>query len=160
MGILLLANVVVHATVFVHQRQTMKDLQERYQKTRKGLPEKETGGQESVLQAVTDMTAFKGRLPETGEFTRVVDDLFAVFERMGLPLEKMSFSPERDDSLGLVKYTTSFSVKGSYSKLRALLADIQNSQRLFCIEQLSFANQAGERGSVTLKLRIATYLKS
>lgn len=69
----------------------------------------------------------------------------------------MTFKPELADNFLLWKYTTSFKVSGQYAKLKGLLAEIQESSSLFCIESLSFKNQSKNEELVDLNLSISTY---
>ena len=71
----------------------------------------------------------------------------------------MVFEPEYVTELDLMKYTSSFSVQGEYSIMKGFLADIQNSNTLFCIESLSLSKQRNNGRKIEMKVKISTYLR-
>ncbi len=133
-GILLVSNIVFFAAIRERQRDRINELQGLYN-SKRGMPtQKKNNDQAPFLQARDDIRLFKEKLSEKKDFT------------------------ETADYDGLYKYSTSLTVNGSYQSIKALLAEIQESRTLFCIEALSIAGNPGE-GTVEMKIKIATYFR-
>lgn len=140
---------------------TIPRLHQEYETRRKArLPEKEDQFQDRMNRSREDIRRFVAALPDKVMIAEVVQEVLEHLSGNELPRVNMSFVPERTDFPGVMKYTTSFSVSGTYPKLKSFLADIQDSKTLFCVEGLAFTNQSGERELVGLNLKIALYLRS
>jgi hypothetical protein len=155
---LLISNIVFFAIVRVNQRNMINKLQNRYNIARASQTIKVDDNQERFSKAKEDFESFKGKLPEKKDFAEVAAELLAIIKRHEINIGNTVYKPESVDVKGLFKYTTSLNIKGSYPSLKALLADIQESKTLFCIENLSISNLPGE-DFVEMKIKIATYFR-
>ena len=122
------------------------------------MEKKEANGQGLFLQAMDDIKFFKEGLPERKDFAETTAELFDIFKQYQIDIGQIVYKPESGDFSGLFKYSTSLSIKGVYPALKALLADIQESGNLFCIEDLSFTGDNGD-GPVEMKVKISTYFR-
>lgn len=136
----------------------MTALQSNYHSTRKRQPP-EDGRQIGMVRAKEDIRTFLDRLPYRFQFSNIVIEIVQNLRNQGLPIPKMIFEPEYADDIELMKYTSSFSLEGEYSNIKAFLADIQNSKTLFCIENLSLSKRQGHDKKITMKIKISTYLR-
>jgi Tfp pilus assembly protein PilO len=161
-GLILVINIAVFVGVKEQEITTVPRLHQAYEAKRKArLPEKTDTVVARLKQSKEDIHRFVGLLPDKLMIPDVMQEVLELLNRHGLPRVNMSFSPESTDFPGLMRYTTSFSVNGTYPSLKTFLADLQNSKTLFCIEGLALANQTGEdSGPVSLQLKLALYLRS
>jgi len=111
------------------------------------------------LQAQADLRHFKSQLLPKATFADRVRELYDVLQKQNLSVSKMTYKPEKVERLNLWKYTTSFVVSGEYERLKGLIADVQNSSSLFCIEDLSISRKAKDKEQLDLRLKIATYFR-
>ena len=157
--LMIIANVFFYFFVIARQRGHIDTLQINY-KNRRALS---STGRDSnfpaLVRAKEDIHSFKAQLPERIQFTDIVMGLFKALQNQGLVIGKMSYKPETIESEGLMRYTTSFVVTGKYSRLKAFLAEIQNSKNLYCIEHRAFDNRSEQSEVVEMKLTVATYFR-
>jgi len=159
-GMILAANLLFYAFVISRQKTMIADLQEKYSNNRK-IGGMESNGKNPLLElkmAQQSWHTFIETLPQMSMVTYGTKELKKIISTYGSSSNKLVFKPEKVDSLGLWKYSIEISVIGTYKNVRLLLADVQNSPTLFCIEKLSM-KQAKQEGSVNLKLGIATYCR-
>ncbi len=117
-------------------------------------------GQSEFYQLEEKISVFLKQIPPSQAFPLWVSDLYNQIQKNGLVSSRMVYKPKEAAFLGLVQYNTSFSVKGPYAKLRRLLADIQNSRQLYCIEAISLVNHSNvSRENVEMKLELSTYFR-
>lgn len=158
---LLVLNGIAFVWIKDAETTTIPRLHQEYETRRKArLPEKEDQFQDRMNRSREDIRQFVAALPDKVMIAEVVQEVLEHLSGNELPRVNMSFVPESTDFPGVMKYTTSFSVSGTYPKLKSFLADIQDSKTLFCVEGLAFTNQSGERELVGLNLKIALYLRS
>ena len=157
--LLVVANLFFYFLFIAHQRVEIDELQISYRKSRALSSTNDDLIYRKLDRAKKDIHAFKVQLPGSSRFTDIVMGLFEALHNQGLTISKMSYKPETIASEGLLKYTTSFIVTGSYSRLKAFLADIQNSKDLLCVEHISFGNRSGDKEVVDMKLTLATYFQ-
>jgi hypothetical protein len=155
---LLISNIVFFVAVRGNQRSRINELQNRFNIKRTSLTQKVEDNQERYIKAKADSEIFKGRLPEKKDFAETAAELFAILKKHQIDIGQTIYKPESVDYKGLFKYTTSLNMKGSYPSLKAVLADIQGSKTLFCIENLSISSNPGDN-SVEMKIKIATYFR-
>lgn len=157
--LLLILNIVFFMAFRKRQINRIYELHNAYYEKRSPqVVQKEDNGQNLFLQARDDIDFFIEGLPERKDFAETTGELFAVFKHYKIDIGQTVYKPESVDYNGLFKYSTSLSIKGSYPSLKALLSDIQESENLFCIEDLSFSGNNGD-GTVEMKVKIATYFR-
>jgi len=159
-GSLLALNILFLAVVKNRERTKMTELYTAYETKRKALTsERQDPAQTRLRQTKEDIGKFMGSLPGRLTFPEVIVEILQILNKHGLPAISMSYKPEVAPLQNLAKYSTSFTVNGSYASLKAFLADIQNSKSLFCIEGLTLSNQSKGSELVSLNLRMAFYLR-
>jgi len=119
---------------------------------------KKDENQERFIKARADIELFKEKLPEKKDFAETASELFGILKKHRLDVGQSIYKPEAIDVKGLYKYSTSLNIKGSYTVLKTVLADIQESRTLFCIENLSISAGPGD-GAAEMKLKIAAYFR-
>jgi len=155
--VILLLNLVFYALIIKIQSKKIDELRCLYAKTRNiGTFDKNDKTTKYIL-AKDAVQSFRDKLHNKFAFPDHVKELYDAINGQGLSISTMTFKPELVNNLSLWKYTTSFKVSGQYAKLKGLLAEIQESPSLFCIESLSFKNQSKNEELVDLNLSISTY---
>ena len=158
--VLLLLNLVFYTAFVRGQQDRIDELQRLYTQKREARVDRKNPAMHGYFKANDDLQLFKDKLPPKAAFADTVGKLSVFLSRRGLPVQRMTYSPESvTTSLALWKYSTSFTVTGTYAQLKGLLADIQNSPELYCIEDLSFLNRSKETEKVDMTLKIATYFR-
>jgi len=156
--ILLALNIVFYAAIRERQKSRINELQALYNANRSVPAQKKDSDQAPYLQAQDDIRSFKEGLAGMKDFAATASELFTIFKKHQIDIGQTVYKPESVDYKGLLKYSTSLTIKGSYKSIKALLADIQESGTLFCIEALSIAGNPGEH-TVEMKIKIATYFR-
>ena len=157
--VILLLNLFFYALSIKRQSKKIDELRCLYAKTRNiGTFDKNDKTTKYIL-ARDAIQSFRDKLLNKFAFPDHVKELYDAINRQGLSISTMTFKPELLDNLSLWKYTASFKVSGQYAKLKGLLAEIQESPSLFCIESLSFKNQSKKEELVDLNLSISTYFR-
>ena len=156
--ILLVSNIVFFAAIRERQKNRINELQALYNAKRSASTQKQNGDQAQYLQAKDDIRSFKENLHARKDFAETASELFSIFKKHQIDIGQTVYKPETVDYNGLFKYSTSLTINGSYKAIKALLADIQESRTLFCIEALSIAG-GPEESAVEMKIKIATYIR-
>ena len=157
--IILILNIAFHLSIGRYQRTRIHELQDIYREKRMAKPSVKSSAHHKFIQAKKDVLLFKNQLSPRSKFSDIFVELFKALNKNGLPVSKMSYTPETIDFHNISKFTTSFSVNGKYQSIKSFLADIQESKTLFCIENLSLLNRSSDEESVEIKLQIAAYFR-
>jgi hypothetical protein len=158
-ALILLINLVFYAVVVKRQRNHIEGLQALYSKKRNPDVPRERDEIARYRIAGVELKLFKGKLPPKEKFVERVRELHELLQRNGLQMRRLTFKPEEVGPLSLWKYTSSFSVRGKFSQLKLFIADLQNSQSLFCLDRVSFKRASNSQGRVELNLEVSTYFK-
>ena len=156
---LAIVNLMIYFIVGGYQKRKINELQDRYRTKRMIKPTKKYPEQLKLIHAKQDIQLFINQLSSRTEFPNTVAELFQIIQRHGLSISTMSYKPELIGFHSLLKFTTSFSVKGKYQPLKGFLADVQRSKTLFCIDSLSIINKSMDEDSIEVKLQISTYFR-
>ncbi|MBU0993992.1 MAG: type 4a pilus biogenesis protein PilO [Proteobacteria bacterium] len=157
--VLLAANVLMYIILVAGQGKDIDSLQERYSKLRRLKNTPKPNGETGYLASRKDLEQFYDHLEPESDFIDMVGDLKERFTESGLVVSKMTFKPEYLANHSLWKYTTSCTVTGGYRQLKKILADIQTSPFLLCIDQLAFYNDSNEKEKVDMSIAFTTYYK-
>jgi len=158
-SLILLANIIFYFSFVRGKGQEILTLQDTYGKLRAERLLLRKNHSDPLHKLQQGIEEFLSKIPPKQAFPLWVSDLYTHIQKNGLESSKMVYRPERVPLLGLTRYTTSFSVKGEYLKLRQLLADIQNSKQIYCIEGISFVRQSSRDHYVEMKLELSTYFR-
>lgn len=156
--LLLVCNIIFFLVIRGNQKNRLNELQTKYNAGRNVQAPKKDENQARFIKAKEDIDFFKEKLPEKKDFAETPLELITILKRHRLDVGQSIYKPEDVDVKGLLKYSTSLSIKGSYPVLKAVLADIQESRTLFCIENLSISG-IPEGGTAELKIKIAAYFR-
>ncbi len=161
--ILMLFNVIIYVIITDYHQNEIEKLHSTYLKS--GLKSSKTrlikssAPTQPWFEVQSDIQTFKDQLPVMSAIIDRVKVLKDVLNRNRLSSTKIMLRPERIELLVLWKYTGSLKITGPYKRLKSLLADIQKSPQLFCIESLSLNNQSQQTEKVVMELRLATYFQ-
>lgn len=158
--LLLVSNIIFFVIFRKIQENRIDELHNLYKVKRSSptLKKDKDNDQKPFLQARDDINTFKGKLPERKDFAETAAELLTILKKHQIDIGQTVYKPESIDFEDLFKYTTTLSIKGGYPSIKALLADIQESKSLFCIEALSISNNPGE-SPVEMRIKIATYFR-
>lgn len=157
-GILLAANLIFYVSVIKGQKIAITDLQKQYSDTRQ-LRSRDLTEKDPLLELKTARQSwqeFTAKLPPITMVTFGIKELIKIIGQYESSNTKLIFRPEQVALLELWKYSTEITITDKYENSRKLLAEIQNSPNLFCIENLSIT-QSKTEGKVDLTLGITTY---
>ncbi len=159
--ILILFNFFFYTGIVRGKKEEVISLQKKYMETRRKImaSQGDNAIMKRYIKAKRALHYFRMTLPRENEQYKIIDDLNQIMEKTGFHGIKISLEPREIVALLLLKYTIEIDVKGSYAKLKKLLAGIQNSSQLYCIEKLAFENKPDGDGKVRMELMIATYFR-
>ena len=160
-GACLVINLIYFAVVTGEQKSRVARLHRNYREMReKDLDSVNRDGTiRQFIQAREQIQEFRKTLPEESASEKLSEEVNSLIRKNGLAVEPIVFKPEGIVDLLLLRYTADLTLQGPYPRHKQLLADIQNSPRLFCIETLSFDNSPAQARGVTLRLSISTYFR-
>lgn len=81
----------------------------------------------------------------------------AATQKAGLFPQTYSYSAKRDQKLDLVRFGIRFSVSGTYTQIRKLLAALQASPQFLIVDQIRLG---GETGAMTTQLKVSVHLST
>ncbi len=87
-----------------------------------------------------------------------ITDVVRCAQEAGLQPEKIGYTATRDDKSGLVYFTASFGVKGSYEQIRRCVYLLESSPQFVLLEALSLrGDESASSLDVGVQLTIGTY---
>ncbi len=158
--LVIMINVFLFFSIIKEQEKTILGLQEKYSSIRRmnTSPAGTNSKAEYYFKIKEAIVFFYKMLPSMNSVSDRIITLNEVLGKYKLPPEKIVFTPDKDKKNGLWKYSTSFTVRGQYSSVKSLLAEIQNLPGLFCINNISLKHSKDNR-NIDMTLHIATYCK-
>lgn len=156
----ILLYVVLSATVFPSEDALQRDfLAVESQLRNRHSPRASSA--ESLRQAEAEFAQFQRSIPPREDFSALIGDLYALASDSELLLTQISYQPKELAAEGLLAYSLSFSVAGTYPQLKRFIHGLEQSRRLIMIDDLSLngapASDDGE--GVTLNLHLTTYFR-
>lgn len=158
-GILLLVNLGVY---FLHVRNGSSEigrLQDAYRnkRTEMAVLTRKQVENRKLVESKQALDRFWSTIGPKDHFPDQVRKLKHLTETRRLTVERIAFTPQRLDSLELWRYETLLTARGAYGQLKGLLADIQNLEGLFCLENFSL-NREKPGAQITMKAKVIVYL--
>lgn len=89
--------------------------------------------------------------------TSVVAELHRVFERVGISPGQISYSTAPLEDLSLSQMVMTFGFKSDYSKLKQLLAALENNSRWIVLRDLGLSRDTDVPGSIQTRMALVTY---
>jgi Tfp pilus assembly protein PilO len=118
----------------------------------------------------TQLAALRGSLDElrreqlAGMKERLIPflkDVMRLAQEAGLQVESISYSYKLDDKTGLVYFSASYGVKGSYEQIRRCVFLLESSPQFIVLEGLALqADQSASSLDVSVRLTMGTYFAS
>lgn len=99
------------------------------------------------------------RLPQWGDFTKVMGDIYNKAERLELAVDSASYQSSSIKDSDIVKVTVTMPVIGAYENIKRFIYELETSPRFFAIEGLSLGSGRGEDEDVSLKLAIVVHFR-
>ncbi len=159
-ALVLFVNLIIYISIIREQQDTIHELQKNYTELRKNWNPKsaKSDAVRMIENTKLGLKAFMDSLPAMANISDKARELSYILKKKDMNMGRITFKPERRDVISLWRYSTTISAIGSYESIKRVLADIQGSPSLFCIEHLSLMRIA-EQNLVNMKLRVATYCR-
>ncbi|MDM8539469.1 hypothetical protein QUF90_00135 [Desulfococcaceae bacterium HSG9] len=158
--ILMLFNIISYVIITDYRQNEIEKRHSAYLKSGKARQVKSSAPTHPWIKVQSDIQTFKHGLPVMGAIIDRVRELKDMLNRNRLSATKIVLRPEQAELPALWKYTGALKIAGPYKRLKSLLADIQKSPNLFCIESLTLINQSQKTEKVMMELRLATYFQN
>jgi len=114
---------------------------------------------EAYAQGVKDMRRFMGTIPDQGELSGLVGEIFKLAENAGLTIDRVRYDSEQVKELKLLRYKVSFQVAGNYIQVKKLVHLIEQSPRPMTIDELKLEG-ANSQYSVSMSLKMTTFFRT
>ena len=134
-------------------------LQEQYGSMRRMKNKRNAEPTDPYVKAKEDIHAFYDRLESKKAFLSMVRDLKNLLNQTGLALPRMTFKPEFLNASSVWQYKTSCTISGSYPDLKKIIAILQESKELFCIDQLTLYRDTSDRETMSMAIWFTTFYK-
>ncbi|RLB38305.1 MAG: hypothetical protein DRH12_13110 [Deltaproteobacteria bacterium] len=157
-GVILLLNIFFYYFFVRHQEENIARLERQYSLVRKGKTAKDNGQLAVIMSKKRQMEAFIAALPSESAFPELVHQVYGLIQRNGLGSSRMVFKPEKVGHFSLIRYATSFKVKGGYGQIKHFIADLLDSSNLYCIDGFVLEKVASEE-KVAMTLKLSLYLR-
>lgn len=99
--------------------------------------------------------SFKNVLPTGAGMTSALEEIFEVARRNALKVPTGDYSPETIKDMEISRYTVSFPVEGSYSRIKRFIYDLESSRHYITVEEISLSS--GKEGAIGLKIKLSAY---
>jgi hypothetical protein len=124
---------------------------------------KQTQRQARTGSAPTDdmasAQAVRGAFPLPGRRATRVAALLAVAEDQGVAVRRGEFRYQPDPALGLARYSVSLPAEGSYSALRAFVAESLRRDPALALDGLRLSRDEEAAGGLRADLRFTLYMR-
>lgn len=111
-------------------------------------------------QGEKDLETFRRAIPEKGELSELIGDIFALAGRSGLEIDQIGYAPKELKDEQLLLYSLSFNVAGSYVQIKKFIFSLEHSPRLIVIDAISLSGAKEEqKDNVKMQIRLSTYFR-
>jgi len=161
-GLLLLNLVIYFVPLRLLARQTealQRDLIKLQSSERSQSRSSHLSPPEAYAKGVKDMRRFMEAIPDQGELSGLVGEIFKLAENAGLTIDSVRYDSEVIKDLKLLRYKVSFQVGGNYTQVKKLVHLIEQSPRPMAIDELTL-DGANKQDSVSMSLKMTTYFRT
>lgn len=112
----------------------------------------------SVEQMQHDLIQFAQSIPNKQQFSEFIGELFQLSEQSKLVLDRVKYQDKLDDKSGYLHYGVEFSVQGRYEQLKMFIHLLENSPRIFIVDQITLSDKRSKenRSMVNLRIKLTT----
>lgn len=173
-GFTLLVLVLVFANICVYLAQTQwldvrlsdtrETVLERQQALRTLQQQKNAGSMpvSELKQAENDLAQFEKMVPSETKLSEFIGELFGFARSAKLEIKQISYSPEWDDGLDLLRYDLRFSVSGQYRQLKQFIHLLETAERILVIDGIGLSGGEAKKdkdSEVSLQISLKTYFR-
>jgi type IV pilus assembly protein PilO len=158
--VLLTGNALIYFYASSFQQNKIETLQNSLLETKRQNTGSKTSMAFAFSQGMKDLAVFRSLIPPKKEFIRVVGELNETATNNNLRIENIGYKPEMLKEGGLLIYTLSFNVSGSYAAIKSFISDIGKFRELLFIDQLGLNSTGVNQESVNLKIQLSAYFKT
>lgn len=105
-----------------------------------------------------DLKSFIAELPGASDMTGIIQKLHRLASKSGLKISASKHAQSYEKDYGLIKYTVSFPIRGSYRKIRKFIYALEKLPYLMSIDDITIATN--EKLEVSLPVKISIYFKA
>jgi len=164
--VLLLVNIALFLILVLFQSPRSAELEREYielqARTRQGQVMESETPLARFNQRDTDLVKFLAIIPERGELSGLIDELYQLAGASGLTVQQVGYMPVEIPEQNLLAYSLNFSLTGNYGEIKHFIFRLEQAERLIVIEQMSLsaAPSTVKPRQVTLNLKLTTYFRS
>jgi len=163
-GLLVLGNIVLVPALHYYLVPTVSQREELLLRRQAQLREGGADGSsptQQFVQGEKDLATFRERIPPHREFTGLIAELQQMADEAGLDLAQISYRHEQDSDNRLLRYQLGFTIAGSYQDIKQFVHTLEQSPRLFIIQQIGLQGVEQEAlTDVRLQLNLETFFRS
>ena len=157
---MLLLNMVLSVAISVYLLPSVASLQTKWSEMRhKAARSAKVDAGTMYRQGSADLDTLKTAIPEKREFARILSDLLEAAASSNVEVGTISYKPEQLREERLLSYQLSLSVRGSYAGVKSFLSDLQKSQELQVVDNVTFSNNDLYDEHVVMDVRLTVYLR-
>jgi type IV pilus assembly protein PilO len=158
----LVLNLGLLAMVYAWQRPRLERLEATVLKRQAAQrrPGRNDGATSAPEQMAVDLDRFFARIAPYEGFPVFLSELYDHAAVAGLRIDRISYRPEREQAVPLLRYGLEFSVTGAYGQVKRFIHALEQSPRLIVLEEMALAGQEPARDRVTLRIELATFFKA
>jgi len=131
----------------------------RKEKLRAGQELKEIQGKISRMEEMSkDLKTFIAELPDRGDMTRIIQELHKLASKSGLKISASKHAQSYEKDYGLIKYTISFPISGSYRQIRKFIYDLEKLPYLMSIDDITISSN--KKRKVSLPVTMSIYFRA
>ncbi len=108
---------------------------------------------------IKQLVQFKTRLPERGEYIRIIEKVYRLAKEDGMKSASFGTDAKEIKEGNLIQVDFSMPISGNYRDVRKFIHDIETSPLFLNIDNLSLSS-GKEEGDVTLTIALSTYMRS
>jgi len=159
-GALLLLNVVFYAAVNGYQAPALKEAHTKWSDLRTRVAAIERGDVNAQYrQGKADLEKLYTHIPIRRQFPRLLGDILDTAASNGVTIGAITYKPQSIKEQKLLAYGVTMGVSGSYAAVKSFLADMQSSNELTVVENISLTNSDPFEELVVLDLQLTVYLQ-
>lgn len=159
--VLLLLNLVVFVILKGYQASAIGDAQAKWSDLRRRAAVAGQNDASAIFhRGKADLEQLKARIPHKSQFPRLLEGIFDKAASDGVRVGTVSYKPAIvKENTALLSYGIALSVGGSYAAVKNFLADMQKSEEMIVIDDMTMSNSDPYEENVTMDLRLTLYLQ-
>ena len=157
---LVLGNGVIYYLMSSVQQPRLHELRSKLSVLRRQSARKDTVDLTTRYHQNADgLKQLSEKMPDKGEFARVVGDLLESAMGDSVEVSTVSYKMVPVKEEGVKSYQLMFSVRGSYAAIKSYLSDLQHLPELIVVDSVAFVGGDRVTETVAMNLRLTVFLR-